>query len=420
MFFLLLSLFFVGRAQHPLDAQHDSVVSLDDLDFLLHQIDESLLTYYLSNLVKFKPRYTGTISCMLAAEYIFNEFQKLGLETVYHSWRAKGFTSSNVVATLPGSDPTSTAVVIVCAHYDTVPTSPGANDDGSGVAAVLSLAAVMRNYMWNHTIRFIAFSGEEVGTLGSFSYARDQYRQGENVYAVFNLDMIGYADTELGGKTLRFFPTPRARWIAEDASTIIAQYQHIVDIKIEILPNYIGSDAQPFIDYGYDAVWISHYDGYVWGHSVHDSLEHINWSYLVKATQCICAVLGEFARKPIPVQIIIRTPYEGYLYFCDHPCIKLDLGKQWYKGLRGITVAFGRPIVRVDVLSREQIRYIVFCIDGNFMYWDTVAPYEWKLQGLHYPPIGRHTVQVYAYTTEGNIAVDEMQIIIFTLSCQYS
>jgi len=63
------------------------------------------------------------------------------------------------------------------ARYDCTSGSLGADDDGSGVAAVLASASIMSHYAFNHTIRFIAFSGEEVGTYGSFTYAKEAYER---------------------------------------------------------------------------------------------------------------------------------------------------------------------------------------------------------------------------------------------------
>jgi hypothetical protein len=87
--------------------------------------------------------------------------------------------------------------------------------------------------------------------------------------------------------------------------------------------------------------------------------------------------------------------------------------------MRGITIILGRAITSADVISNEEIEYVIFCIDNNFMYWDSESPYEWKIQGKHCAPIGRHKLKVYAYTTSGKVSTDEMDIIIFTLSCQY-
>ncbi|ENO12223.1 hypothetical protein MBGDC06_00227 [Thermoplasmatales archaeon SCGC AB-539-C06] len=84
-----------------------------------------------------------------------------------------------------------------------------------------------------------------------------------------------------------------------------------------------------------------------------------------------------------------------------------------------MTTVFGRADAGAKVYTAEEIEYVVFCIDDNFMFFDSEPPYEWKIQGKHYPPIGKINLKVYAYTISGKFATDEMNIRILTLSCQY-
>jgi hypothetical protein len=399
-----------------------AVMSSDDgtIIEMINQIDESLLSTYHSGLLNFAPRYTGSITCNLAAEFIYSEFQQMGLETEFHEWRYGGYHSKNVVATLQGSDEESIGEYILCGHYDTVRTSPGADDDGSGTAAVLAIASVLCNYEFNHTIRFIAFSGEEVGTYGSFTYARDAAFRGDNIIAVLNMDMIGYANTAEGGRVLRFFPPKRSTWIAEEATVIAEKYNDLIDMKIVTLPSYRGADDQAFVDYGYDGVWIAHQDGYQWGHSPNDTADHLNWSYYVKATKLLLAITAEFAQKPMDVQIFLHRPYEGYTYFFKRPLFESSFAKKYFSGLRGSTfIVGGRAVASADVFSNDPIQYVVFCIDGYFMFWDSEPPYEWTIQGWFTPIIGKHILDVYMYTTTGKAASDEMDITIFELATTY-
>jgi hypothetical protein len=396
--------------------------SLDDAPIvqMINQINESVVSTYHQGLLRFHPRYTGSITCNLAAEYIYNAFDQMGLDVQYHQWTYDGFHSKDVVATLPGTDSDSTAEFILSGHFDTTATSPGADDDGSGAAAVLAIASVLSHYRFNHTIRFITFSGEEVGTYGSFTYARDASYRGDNIVAVLNMDMIGYASSTEGGRVLRFFPPSRSRWIADDATAIAEKYNDIIDMRIETFPGYRGADNQAFVDYGYDGVWIAHQDGYAWGHSPNDTADHLNWSYYVKATKLMCAITAEFAQRPIDVQVVLKRPYEGYTYFFKRPAFESSFGKKWFGGLRGLTIILGgKTIASVDVFSHEPIRYVIFCIDGYFMVWDSEPPYEWTIQGWFYPINGKHILDVYAYTTSGKIASDQMDIFILSLSISY-
>jgi len=390
-----------------------------DIAEMIDQIDQSLVFYYHDNLMSFGPRYTRSINCTLAGQYIYDEFVDMGLHVEFHNWRYDGFKSRNVVATIPGSDPSSNAIFILSAHYDCTPGSLGADDDGSGVAAVMAIAKILSQYSFNHTIRFIAFTGEEVGTYGSFIYARDAYNNGDNIVAVLNLDMIGYADTGEGGRIIRFHSPESSFWIAEYSNTVADKYMDIIDMSVETRPNYMGADHQAFLDYGYDGVWIAHHDGYPWANSPEDTPDHLNWTYQTKATKLMLAITAEIALKPIDVQVVLTSPYEGYGYFFNRPVIPLGLGRQWYKGLRGMTFILGRAVASAEVYTDEPIEYVVFCIDDNFMSFHSEPPYEWRIQGKHYPPAGKVKLKVYVYTMSGKFATDEMDIRIRTLSCQY-
>jgi hypothetical protein len=268
-------------------------------------------------------------------------------------------------------------------------------------------------------IQFIAFSGEEVGTYGSFLYAKKAYNRGDNIVAVLNADMVGYADTVEGGKIVRFFHPERSAWIADFAASISEKYLDLIDLTVEPLPNYIGADHQAFVYYGYDGVWIAHHDGYRWGHSPEDTPDHINWTYLVKATKFLLASTAELAFKPIDVQVILESPLEGYGHFLNRRIKELPFGRRWARGLRGLTIILGGVIAIADVRSDEEIKRVVFCIDGDFMSWDSEPPYEWIIEGRYRPLRGKHILKVYAYTESGKVATDEMDMIIFMRSYIY-
>ncbi len=106
---------------------------------------------------------------------------------------------TNVMATLKGTDPNDKRIFIVGGHLDSrnseandsIGTAPGANDDASGVSAVLEIARVMSKRNFPATIIFIAFSGEEQGLNGSTFLAKKAKDQNWNIVAMLNNDMIG-------------------------------------------------------------------------------------------------------------------------------------------------------------------------------------------------------------------------------------
>jgi Zn-dependent M28 family amino/carboxypeptidase len=136
---------------------------------------------------------------------------------------------TNVLATLHGTDPTSAdRVYVVSGHYDSRRTdvldgtgdAPGANDDASGVSAVIELARVVAKHPTDSTIVFAAFAGEEQGLYGSDHFAQVAKDAGWNIQGNLNMDIIG---SSLGGNgerdphTIRLFSegVPSAATAAE-------------------------------------------------------------------------------------------------------------------------------------------------------------------------------------------------------------
>ena len=105
----------------------------------------------------------------------------------------------NVMATLKGTDPNDKRIFIISGHLDTrrsdvmdrIGDAPGANDDGSGTAAVIECARIMSQHSFPATIIFVAVSGEEQGLLGSTFMASKAKKENWNIEGVYNNDIIG-------------------------------------------------------------------------------------------------------------------------------------------------------------------------------------------------------------------------------------
>ena len=99
--------------------------------------------------------------------------------------------SKNVIAVIPGTSPNVREEIIVCGHHDSVPDSPGANDNGGGAAIMVAL---LKHFVKNPTrraLRFIWFGSEEHGLLGSQAYVRAHEKEMERVKMVVNMDGAG-------------------------------------------------------------------------------------------------------------------------------------------------------------------------------------------------------------------------------------
>lgn len=125
----------------------------------------------------------------------------MGYVVKRQTFEAHGQEVRNLIAELPGRDRRK-EILVIGAHYDTVPGSPGANDNGTGVAALVALARAFAGDPQSRTVRFAAFVNEEpphfqTDTMGSLVYAKECQARGESVVTMLCLDTIGhFSDAE--------------------------------------------------------------------------------------------------------------------------------------------------------------------------------------------------------------------------------
>ena len=195
---------------------------------MLVEVDAQRIESTIRKLVSFGTRNTlsdqdsPTRGIGAARDWIYNEFLKIKTVTggrlnvekqTFEQPKAARVLEptmiTNVVATLPGSQPASiNRIYVVSGHYDSMCTSPtdekcdapGANDDASGVAAVIEMARVMSTRKFDATIIFMAVAGEEQGLLGSTYFAEQAKQKNLDIEAMFTNDIVG---NTLGGNGAR-------------------------------------------------------------------------------------------------------------------------------------------------------------------------------------------------------------------------
>ncbi|MFQ5844315.1 MAG: M28 family peptidase [Planctomycetota bacterium] len=133
-----------------------------------------------------------------AARYIEDVWRRLGYEPRRQNHEVAGSAVSNVEVSLRGGE----EIVVVGAHYDSVPGCPAANDNASGVAAMLEIARLLRGRRSARAVRFVAFVNEEppffqTPDMGSLVYARRARERGEKIAGMLSLETIGcYSDAD--------------------------------------------------------------------------------------------------------------------------------------------------------------------------------------------------------------------------------
>jgi hypothetical protein len=143
-----------------------------------------------------------------SAHYIEKVATELGYEVKKQEYKVENVPVENLEWEIIGvSHPEE--IILVGAHYDSVSGSPGANDNASGVAAVLEIARLLKRETLSRTIRFVTFVNEEppffqTDKMGSRIYASRSRQRGEKIVAMLSLETIGYYCNEKGSQKYPF------------------------------------------------------------------------------------------------------------------------------------------------------------------------------------------------------------------------
>lgn len=146
-----------------------------------------------------------------AADYISGQMRLCGYEPARQSYDVSRLPVSNIEATAPGTSKPA-EVLVLGAHYDTVSGCPGANDNATGVSALLELARRFATRPHRRTVRFVAFVNEEppffrTARMGSVVYANAARARGDRIVGMLALETMGYYSDARGSQR---YPTPIA------------------------------------------------------------------------------------------------------------------------------------------------------------------------------------------------------------------
>ena len=262
-------------------------------------VSKDNLKALIKTLQDFETRYTGTAGCDAAATFIHNYFHWSGVEAEIQEFSSGGLTSKNVVGHLTGRI-FPDDVVIVCAHYDSTSTepetlAPGADDNASGVAAVMEAARILARFPTDYTVRFLAFSGEEQGLYGSGAYATSADQTDQRIVGVVNLDMIAYADAM--PEDLDVFLNDTSSWMGERLFQDAAEYAGL-SVRARVDPSVVYSDHSPFWDHGFPAL-LAIEDlplANPYYHQTGDTLDTLNLDFCAQAARAALATVAVLAQ----------------------------------------------------------------------------------------------------------------------------
>jgi hypothetical protein len=243
-----------------------------------------------------------------AAAYIRRFWEKAGYEVRAQTFRVQDIACHNLAAEIPGKSRPD-EIVVVGAHYDTVSWSPGANDNGSAVAALLELSRLFSTKSTSRTVRFVAFTNEEppffkTRSMGSLVYAKECREKKENIAAMVCLETIGYYRDERKTQKypfpLSFFYPDKGNFIAVVGNlrskplvkSFARSFMEESDFPVECAATFgfitgiDWSDHWSFWRCGYPAIMITDTAlfRYPYYHSSQDTPDKIDYRSLARVT----------------------------------------------------------------------------------------------------------------------------------------
>jgi Zn-dependent M28 family amino/carboxypeptidase len=259
---------------------------------------------------------------LAAADFIEQSFARGGLSTRRVSYELNGRQCHNIEAEIRGS---SSDIFVIGAHYDSVLGCPGANDNGSGIAAVLALSRRFAGISTTRTLRFVAFVNEEPPyflspQMGSYVYAEHCKQRGDEIRAMISLETIGYF---LDAPNSQSYPAPGfgafypktgnfIGFVANVASRELLQRtmsifrgQKKLPSQGAALPGFIPgvswSDHWSFWQHGYPAIMITdtapfRYPHYHLSSDTPDKLDYDRFALVVSGMESVIADLAGVTR----------------------------------------------------------------------------------------------------------------------------
>lgn len=432
-FFILLFVSFVVIAQ--------TIINRDPvIEKMVGEVSKDSLESYIRKMVSFGTR--NTLSTQTAMNrgigaarnwvlYKFNEFAKqsggrltafIDTTTLQKDGRRVDTTLllGNVVATLKGTDPMDDRIFIISGHLDNMRSNvmdrtgdaPGANDDASGVAAVIESVRILSKHAFPATIMFVAMSGEEQGLLGANYMAEKARKQNWNIEAILNNDIMGSNNSNetniINNTKIRVFSEAfsvqdtgkaalnirslglendgKARQLARYIKEVGERYMDNLEVVMVYRNDRFlrGGDHTPFVQRGFAAVRITEMnENYYHQHQdvriengiqYGDLVEFMDFEYLRKNTGMNLCNLANLAKAPsMPQEVKVDTKKLTNFTNLSWTAPKSGKIKGYYLLIRETTSAFWqKKIFTVDTTmdlpySKDNYFFAVQSVseDGN-------------------------------------------------------
>lgn len=321
----------------------------------------------------------------LAADFIFQTLNSYGLPTYNQQYSANGRNVYSVQAgtVYPGK------IFIVCAHYDDMPfqPAPGADDNASGVAAVLEAARILSRIPTPYTIIYALWDEEEVGKSGSAYYAQQAFLAEDDILGVVNLDVLGWDGNNDGLIEIHSRPIANSVELADLIYSL--EDDHNLGLSPVIRnPGTTNSDHANFWGRRYSAVLLI--QGYTSGdynpfvHKSTDEIEHFNLDYFHALSKLAVATISYLSLNNIPTTFVSEEPVSvsGFMLHQNYPNPFSSGTRSRTAGNPSTTIEFVVPesafvTLKVYDLQGEEVATLVAEQLGVGSY-----QYDWAAKGM--------------------------------------
>ena len=232
---------------------------------------------HLEQIVRERDPYLASEGHFFVKQYIKEQLSQWG-EVTTHDFEVKGQKHQNLILNLPAAKKQQLPPILIAAHYDTVPGTTGADDNGTGVAVLLELAAAFATQPIKYPIQIVAFDMEEYGLLGSKAYAAYLKENQQSLRLMLSLEMLGYRDNTDDSQR---YPIDFLKYFYPSKGDFIALVSNLITIPDTIqlhkslcrnnlacqwlsvpnngkwIPGTSFSDHSPFWEQGYRAMMVT-------------------------------------------------------------------------------------------------------------------------------------------------------------------
>lgn len=299
--FLLIGLLIVAGAGAAIaiNAGSSGAQTLN-IDELVSRIDAEQLRAHIDAIDEPRNAFAQPERLQETADYVQSQLEGFGYNVMLDNVTLGHATSPNIYAEQRGVSCPG-RIFVVGGHYDSVTTTPGADDNASGTAGMLEIARVLTDTPLPATVRFAGFTMEENGLVGGLKMAADLAAADAQVVGMMSLDMIGYT-TDAASYLVTVGNTASVR-LTDSVRRANQQYVPDLDIVVvsvlgngEELPETRLSDHSPFWDAGYQAMIVSdtallrnpHY------HLPSDTIDTLDFDFMTNSTKAMLATTVDY------------------------------------------------------------------------------------------------------------------------------